>query len=437
MKPMIAVLGASGLIGQAVAEDLLAHGFGLVAIARRFTAAQRALLGANVVERPFVAMEVEALAHLLQDADIVLNCVGVLQDGPRGRTQDAHVGFAARLAAAIAAQPRPTLLLQVSIPGDAASDETPFSRSKRSAEAAIRSSGVPHAILRPGFVVAPAAFGGGSMMRALAALSFDLPGDVRARPFTPVAVGDIAATVRAAAELWPQRWPAEPPTWDLMARETASLGAVLAGFRARFGGPRPVATLPGWALGLAARLGDAVAWLGWSPPARSTALAELRRGVCGDPTAWIRATGLEPATLEQALAALAPTVQERWFGRLYFAKPMVVAALSLFWLTSGCVALGPGFVGATAALAASGTPAWLAGPLTLATALADVAIGLGIAFRRTCRPALLAGIGLSLAYIAAAGVLAPALWLDPLGPLVKVGPAIVLMLVALAILPER
>ena len=44
---------------------------------------------------------------------------------------------------------------------------------------------------------------------------------------------------------------------------------------------------------------------------------------------------------------------------------------------------------------------------------------------------------LSPAYLVAATALTPTLWLDPLGPLVKVVPSIVLALVALAILDER
>ena len=57
--------------------------------------------------------------------------------------------------------------------------------------------------------------------------------------------------------------------------------------------------------------------------------------------------------------------------------------------------------------------------------------------RRFAAPALIGMIALSLAYLAAATVLAPGLWADPLGPLVKVVPSIVLALVALAILDER
>ena len=163
----------------------------------------------------------------------------------------------------------------------------------------------------------------------------------------------------------------------------------------------------------------------------------MRRGVSGGPSGWTRATGVEPTTLEAALSAVPASVQEAWFGRLYLAKPLILAVLALFWLVSGAVALGPGYRAAMAALTTrSVSPDWAMG-LTLSTAFADVAVGLGIAFRRSCRTALLGGLGLAFGYLAAGSIVAPDLWVDPLGPLVKVGPAMALMLVALAILPER
>jgi hypothetical protein len=195
--------------------------------------------------------------------------------------------------------------------------------------------------------------------------------------------------------------------------------------------------LPAWLMDLGALAGDAAAWLGWSPSIRTTALRELRRGVTGDPTVWIAATGVEPATLEAALAAVPASVQEAWFARLYLAKPLVIGVVAAFWILSGAIALGPGFRAAVAVLTDRAAPAGLAAGLTAATALADIAIGAGVAFRRTCRAALVAGIALSLGYLVAASVVAPDLWLDPLGPLLKIGPVVALMLVAFAILPER
>jgi len=82
---------------------------------------------------------------------------------------------------------------------------------------------------------------------------------------------------------------------------------------------------------------------------------------------------------------------------------------------------------------------WLAGlgAIYMTIALARIAIGIGIAVRRTSRLALWAAFGISLFYLIAATVTLPLLWTDPLGPLMKVAPILVLNLVALAILEDR
>ncbi|WP_456843498.1 DoxX-like family protein [Bradyrhizobium sp. USDA 4486] len=60
-----------------------------------------------------------------------------------------------------------------------------------------------------------------------------------------------------------------------------------------------------------------------------------------------------------------------------------------------------------------------------------------IAFRRTAAIGLVAGIVASLGYMVGAAILTPDLWIELLGALVKTGPAIVLMLVALSMLDNR
>jgi uncharacterized protein YbjT (DUF2867 family) len=436
--PVVVVLGAAGLIGGAVAEDLRRSGVPLIALARRFTNAQRAALGEAAREAPFASFDPARLAEALASADIVVNCVGVLQDGPRGRAYDAHVRFVATLIAALQARPKPALLLHLSIPGAPQDDATPFSRSKRRAEALIAGSGLAHVILRPGFVIAPAAFGGSALVRALAALPLRLEPAIGQRPLATTDVSDLCATVRRAAELWGAGWPHEGAVvWEVMEPRPSTVAGVVEAFRARFGGPEPWLTLPAWLLRAGAWAGDVAGWLGWSAPVRSTALAELRRGVVGAPAAWTAATGLNPANLDDALARFPATVQEGWFGRLYLAKPLVLATLAGFWLVSGAIAVGPGEHSAEALLAAHGVPVASAPALTWTTALADIVLGAAIALRRTCRAALTVSLALTLAYLAAATILAPALWTDPLGPLVKDAPALVLTLVALAILQER
>jgi uncharacterized protein YbjT (DUF2867 family) len=437
--PTILVLGASGLIGSAVAMQLRRDGFRVVPVARRFIRGQKALFGAEAVENPVVDLDPASMREFIEQnrADIVINCIGVLQDSRRGGTEDVHQGFVGRLVEALSSADRPCLLINVSVPGRDEDDRTSFSRTKHAADAAIAESGLPYVILRPGFVIASAAYGGSALMRALAALPFRLPDTDASRPFASVDIADLARTVAALAHGWrngQRQWSA---TWDLMEREPRTLGGVIAAFRHRLEVAEPHLLPPGWLMDLGARLGDLAALLGWSPPIRTTALAEMRRGVGGDPGPWIDETGIEPSPLEETLSRLPPTVQEKWFARLYLLKPLVLGCLSLFWTASGLIALFPAFWPATTILTEHGFAPSIAAPVTVASSLADILVGAGIAMRRTCRTALIAGIALSLFYMLGAAIITPDMWIEPLGALVKTAPAIVLMMVALAILDDR
>ena len=73
----------------------------------------------------------------------------------------------------------------------------------------------------------------------------------------------------------------------------------------------------------------------------------------------------------------------------------------------------------------------------IAGALVDIAIGVGIALRRTARAALYAAIVISAFYLIAGTAMTPWLWLDPLGPFLKIAPILVLTFIALAILEDR
>lgn len=436
-QPSIAVFGASGLIGQAIAEDLQKRGFVVSPIARQFTEAQRAAFAATAPERPFADLDAQGLAALIAGADVVINCVGALQDGPGGRTEDVHLGFVSTLVAAIAASGRPILLMHFSIPGKRADDRTNFSRTKREAEQIIAKSDLSFVILRPGFVIASGAYGGSALVRALAALPFRLPAAESARPFAVTAAGDLTATIAHVVTLWRKGKTDWRAVWDVMEREPSTVGGVLDAFKNRFGGLAAKMTLPGWLLTFGAKFADLSGKLGWSPPIRSTALAEMRRGVSGNPEPWIAATGLQPASLKSALTELPSTIQERWFARLYLAKALVIGTLASFWLISGAIGLTVGFAAATATLISHGFGAGTARFLVATSSLLDLGVGVAIGLRRTCRRGLLAGSAVSLAYVAAATFLTPTLWADPLGPLVKIFPQIVLMIVALAILDDR
>ena len=285
------------------------------------------------------------------------------------------------------------------------------------------------------FVWAPRAYGGSAMLRALAALPVALPRALANRPLAVVAAEDIAETVAVLAQRPPDR---QAVTWELMHPDEPTLGAVVTRLRAWLGIRSPWSIpLPRMLLKLGAWAGDLCGWLGWRPPIRSTALAELLRGVTGDPRSWTEATGITPRSLDDVLRARPATVQEKWFARLYALKALTVAILVVFWCASALIALTVAYPAAVAILTAHGFAPGPAHAMTIVSSLIDFAVGIAIAFRRTSRYGLVAGIVVSLSYMLGAAVLTPDLWAEPLGALVKTFPAIVLMLVALAIADDR
>jgi uncharacterized protein YbjT (DUF2867 family) len=430
----ILVLGASGLIGRHVTDDLRARGFAAIGVARRFSSSQKT--SALNLEMPLLALDSAALARLIADhgIDLVVNCIGLLQDGPGSDVAAVHRDFVARLLRAIRDCGRAIRLVHISIPGAATEDRTAFSATKREAERLIAASGVAYAILRPGFVIAPSAYGGSAMVRALAAL----PAAEALKPFQPVMVEDISATITwlAACDIGDKR--VDAVVWDLMQQPPITLGAVIELFRRSLGTSHyPRIVLPAFMLDLGARLGDLASWLGWMPPIRTTAIAELRRGVRGDPSPWMAATGIVPTAADEVVGSRGATIQDKWFARLYMIKALVIASLVVFWTVSGFIALFVSYNAAADILRSHAFPPALVAPVTVFTSLMDMAIGILIAFRRTSAAGLIAGIVASFGYMLGAAILTPDLWIEPLGALVKTGPAVILMLVALLTLDNR
>ncbi|MBB3950230.1 SDR family oxidoreductase [Aureimonas jatrophae] len=439
-KPTVAILGASGLIGEALCGFLAAQGYAPIPVARRFTPVQQEAWRGRLLRCPLVEADETSLRRSLAAtrADVVINCVGVLQDAPGLSASDANRGFVERLVNALADWDGPSpLLVHVSIPGHTDEDRTDFSLAKRAAEAAIRRSGLSYVILRPGFVVTEAAYGGSALMRSLAVLPFGLPRNLADRPFAVTDARDIGRTAVVLLEAWRagrRDWQA---SWDVMDDGGTRVGDVVSALTARLAGPTRRLRVPNAMLTLAGFAGDGAARLGWRPPVRSTAIAEMRRGVAGDATAWREATGLTAEPGAAVLQAVAATVQERWFARLYMLKALVLGVLVVFWIVSGAIALSVAFDAAVRILTDHGFAAPFARAVTVATSLMDISIGVLIANRRTCRLGLAAGIALSVCYMISAAVLTPDMWIEPLGALVKTGPAIVLMMVGLALLEDR
>jgi uncharacterized protein YbjT (DUF2867 family) len=426
----IVVTGASGFIGAAAVHRLVADGHRVVAVARRPGAARA---GLSWVARDMRnSLRPEDWLAPIGGADALVNCCGVLQDGANDSTAAVHVAAPRALFAACERAGVRRVVHLSAIGVDRGADSA-FARSKAAGDAALMATSLDWVILRPSVVVGRAAYGGSALFRALACLPV-LPRIADAGALQIVQLDEVVATI---AHFIGDRAPRRV-LLEIAGPERLALDDVLAAYRHWLGlAPARRVPVPRWLVGGACRLGDLAGWLGWRPALRSATRRELARGATGDPAPWRAATGISPASLRDALAAAPATVQEKWFSFLYLCKPLILGTLSLFWVATGLIALGPAWKGSISLLQAAGVTG-ITAPLALVSgALADLCIGAGIAVRACARTALLAGLVLCIAYLACLSILAPHLWLDPLGGMLKILQLLVLSGVALAMLEDR
>lgn len=429
----VLVLGGYGLIGDAVVARLLRDGHQVTGLGRDVRDAQRRRpavrwIAADMSQR----LAAEDWLPVLAGIDVVVNAAGALQDGPRDRLDAIHRGSVTALVAACeeAGVPR---FVQISAVGADLSSANPFFSTKAEGDKAVASSSLAWTILRPGLVIAPAAYGGTALLRALAAFPGFIPAVMSRQSIQTVSVTDVTEAVsRAVAGSLPPHL-----VVDLVESRARSLADILLAFRAWLGLPLakvvPIPPVLGRFAGAAA---DGLGMLGWRSPLRSAALAALTRGVTGNAALWNGISGRPLKPLEATLADMPVNVQERWFARLWLVKPVILACLSMFWLVSGIIGLIREEQAADI-LVSHGVPRNFADMSVLAGSAADILVGAAVVVRPLARRALLGMIAITVFYLAAATLLVPELWLAPLGPLVKTIPTLCLVLVALAVLDER
>ncbi|HYD73484.1 MAG TPA: SDR family oxidoreductase [Candidatus Binatia bacterium] len=413
----VLVTGASGFIGRAVVAALRNEGDDVIALSH---CQQQGQVHSDIAE-----MGEDDWRELLSGVEAVVNCAGIFADTPGATVEDVnHKAAVALFRACRAGGVR--RVVQISAIGveDAL---TPFARSKLAAEEALRSLDLDWLVLRPSIVFGEDVGGGSALLRGLAALPL-IPLDADAGDLQIVQLNDVVKTVvRLTRPGAPARL-----VLDLVGPERLSFSESIRAIRAwlRFKPAREV-RFPGSLMIIGYALGDLAGWLRWKTPVRLSARKELKRGAVGDPNPWIEATGLTPTGLRQALASNPSSQQERTYAALYFLQPLVIGVTSLFFIGTGVISVSIGYDIGVALLRAGGLGD-LSGPSVIAGGLADLIAGLMIAWRPTVRWGLYLAIGLSLFYLVFGTFLLPGLWRDPIGPMLKIFPLIVLNLVALA-----
>ena len=432
----ILLTGANGFIGRHITAALLGAGHDVVAAVRAPARLRRAFPEVTAIAADMNAdTGPEAWVARLAGVDAVINCAGILQ-ASRGQSIEAvhYLGPKALFDACAACGLRRVVQISAISADDAAG--TAYARTKKQADDYLRSLDLDWIVLRPTLVYGAGSHGGTSLLRAMAALPFAIPlvgrGD---QVFQPIHMDDLTAAVVRCLE-----------TPDLgrvtlapVGPDTLTAKEILLQLRSWLGlGPVPTLSVPMPLIRVLARLGD---WIGGGP-LNTTALRQLEYGNAAPARPFvevlgIEALGIEPRSMAAALAARPSQVQDRWHARLYFVRPLLRWTLGVFWLLSGVIGLiapAGAILGHGAALGLTGAAvAWAVG----AGSLLDVAIGIGLLLRY--RPGLMAAVQVIvvLGYTLALSVAEPALWADPLGPLLKNLPILAAALALAGLEAER
>lgn len=428
----VLVLGAYGFIGAQVVRALQQEGVEVTGLGSDPVASARVLPDIIVKQGDMRQMLSAKDWHpYLTGIDLVINCAGALQDTASGDLERLHHRAIAALATA--ATEEKVAIVQVSAVGATLEASTDFMRSKARGDAALLASGARVTILRPGLVIGQGAFGGTLLLRMLAAVPVIQPVALPGTPVQSVMIDDVTDAVVTAA-----MGGLSEGVYDLVEDTPDSLeNVVLAtrrwlGFRA----PHLIFRVPDWILPLTARLADVAGHLGWRSPLRRTAIAVLKNGVTGNPIAYRSATGRSIRPLDQALRGISVGREHRLDARMALMMPVVIATLCLFWLASGLIGVWQ-VESAAKLLQATGWSAPLSKASVVFWSFVDIALAAAVLYRPWAGRACLAMVTVSLVYLISATIVTPGLWADPLGPMVKVTPGIMLALIAHQMLEAR
>lgn len=415
----ILVTGATGFIGRAVVDALVARGHVPVPAVRDVAAARRRWPGLEPVACDFMRDTAPgAWRPRLAGIDAVVNAVGILRES-RSATFDALHSATPRALFAACADTGVRRVVQVSALGadaDAASD---YHLSKREADAALLALPLAGTVIQPSVVFAPEGASAGAFLAMASLPLLPLPGGGVQR-LAPVHLDDVVDAILRALES-----DAPPARIEAVGPACMRLRDYLAALRRQLGGAAlRVLPVPMPLVRLAAR---AMAHVPGSIVDPDT-IAMLERGNCAPGDGFAAFLGRAPRAIEAFVEpSQAPALRTR--AQLRWLLPIARVVLALVFVVTGLLSLGLYPVeDSRALLARTGLTGGAADLALYAGALIDIALGVGFLLtRRIRRLAYTAAVGLILGYTAIITITLPEFWLHPFGPVLKNLPILALL----------
>lgn len=418
-KQRVLILGADGFIGRHIAFTLRDAGLHVIAHAR--APSRLAAMGFDTLKADLcdpATHSPEFWKGTLAENTWLVNAAGLL-NGSKAQFSAVHIDAPRAAYAALGPQARAVLISAIGIEAD-----TDFAHFRREGEAAATEKVT---ILRPGLVMGDTSYGGTSLARALAVMPLKTPVvGTGQQQFNPIHANDLAQVILQCLQAPPPQGPHMVGGPEVITQ--AGLMQLLRGW---LGLPKqPVFKLP---VSLAMALGAVGDFLRLGPISKQ-AVAQLDHGVLAPLSSDLNAS---PRGVSAFVNARPAGTQDIWHARLYLMRPAVRMALAFMWLVSGVLGLTLQANSFLPLLSHSPLPDWILIAMARLGGLADLAIAL--ALLRNWKPRLTTWtqLGLIGSYTLAFSLMAPVLWLLPLGGLLKNLPLLVLVILSGILEQER
>jgi uncharacterized protein YbjT (DUF2867 family)/uncharacterized membrane protein YphA (DoxX/SURF4 family) len=410
---IVLLTGASGFIGQRLAEALQEAGHDVIGVVRQPALGIRAVQGRRLrlIAADFTR---DHDPHLwiprLAGVDAVINAVGILREDGAQTFEAIHVRAPQALFAAChAAGVR--RVVQISALGADEHARSPYHLSKRRADSALAALPLDWTIVQPSLVYGPCG-ASAQLFTGMASLPWiPMPGRGD-QQVQPVHLEDLVAGIVALLE----RAQGVRSIVPFVGPEAVTLRQFLLRLRGALGLPRGhVLSVPLWLVAAAARLGrfQRHGFLD------ADTLEMLLRGNTGDSARLTHLLGRELRPIHRFVEAR--TVRDtRTAALLWWLLPVLRWSIAAVWIVTGLISFGLYPTQASYELLARvGVPPMLAPLFLYGAASLDVLFGIGTLALRERHLLWLAQAAVILGYTAIITWRLPDFWLHPFGPLLK------------------
>jgi uncharacterized protein YbjT (DUF2867 family) len=430
----ILIAGGDGFIGSHITAQLL-ETHQITIASHQPERAKRRFPSASVIGCDF-SRDTDAALWLerLQGIDMVINCVGVLHTLKPETIYNIHQHTPLAMYQACQ-QLGIKHVVQISAIGTEKNPHIAYATSKKATDDFLMQSGLIATVIRPSYVYSNGSYGGSSLFRGLAALPFVIPlvgkGEQK---FQPIHAEDLAKIISHIANHPPEHsqilYGVGPETLDLktlLQRYRNWLGLA----KGRF------ISTPLWVLKLMAPLGALLPWLPINPTTVGMMQdLDIAIAPAKEYDRLCAATGIKPRSITTALQQSPANVQDRWHAKLYFLSPLTRVVLAFIWILSGLVSLLNPSASYNLLAAAGFNPLTHSYLLTI-SANFDILLGIWLLWGRYQSLANILQLLAVAAYTLFISCTIPHLWANPLAPIAKNLPILVLILIFMVIGKER